>query len=724
MTSSDVRSVIERPARDGGRDPRRRRAVGRPRHPRRPRRRSLGARSRTSSIESPRASASIVDAARRADEVRHHLHRADALRRVAGDIGSRLDLDRILSRPRRARDGPLRRRSRRGVPAPRPTAGRPPRSAAACRRPTSSRSRDFPARSLPSLAVAARRPMFAGGYRDDPRGEDVRAAVVQEGFDTICTAPLFDGADAPRPAQRLPRRAARLDRRRARHDGGARDPGVGRDQERPELREDGDLGRPAPVDPAAGRAAVAPDERARDRPRDRDRAAPAHRLPQRPRLPARRRGPASRSRCRARSASTSTRRPSSSQVKFGQGITGWVAEHRVAQNLPDAAQRPPGEHDPGHRGRPRRVDAPRPDDRSRTRSSASSSSRSSGLHQFSDDDLRLLVIYASFAAQAFANADATEPPPRPVGGARAAAREPARPAPGHRVDPDDARSPARSSTRSPTASSDLVGYDNLAIEIVDPVSGLLRPLTAQAASTPTTTSSRGRPARRASRRGSSPTTSRLIVVDERNDARVNHFRDGAGRRQPDLRAAARPRGRDRRPDARAARPRAPLHEEEFELVQLFAAQVSIALQNAEVHRAVEIRAQTDDLTGLLNHGTFQDWLRRSVDAPRAVQPDHARPRRLQGRQRRARPPGRRPAARGDLAGDRRRRPRHRPRLPVRRRRVRPASCPAPTRRRRSASPSGSGRPSTTLGEPGLELGRRGDGDQRLDRPGDVPARRR
>ena len=31
-----------------------------------------------------------------------------------------------------------------------------------------------------------------------------------------------------------------------------------------------------------------------------------------------------------------------------------------------------------------------------------------GLHQFSDDDLRLLVIYASFAAQAMANADATE----------------------------------------------------------------------------------------------------------------------------------------------------------------------------------------------------------------------------------------------------------------------------------------------------------------------------
>src|SRR6185369_10843443 len=52
--------------------------------------------------------------------------------------------------------------------------------------------------------------------------------------------------------------------------------------------------------------------------------------------------------------------------------------------------------------------------------------------------------------------------------------------------------------------------------------------------------------------------------------------------------------------------------EEFELVQLFAAQVSIALQNAEVFEEVEIRARTDDLTGLLNHGTFQQWLDRSV----------------------------------------------------------------------------------------------------------------
>nr|MBA2700396.1 GGDEF domain-containing protein [Chloroflexota bacterium] len=52
--------------------------------------------------------------------------------------------------------------------------------------------------------------------------------------------------------------------------------------------------------------------------------------------------------------------------------------------------------------------------------------------------------------------------------------------------------------------------------------------------------------------------------------------------------------------------------EEFDLVKLFAGQVSVALQNAEVFRAVERQARTDALTGLLNHGTFEAELERSV----------------------------------------------------------------------------------------------------------------
>src|SRR5438046_847591 len=55
-----------------------------------------------------------------------------------------------------------------------------------------SRSRS---RARPRHAAAARRPMFSTHYRDDPRAGDVRASVVQEGFDTLCTAPLFDGAE-------------------------------------------------------------------------------------------------------------------------------------------------------------------------------------------------------------------------------------------------------------------------------------------------------------------------------------------------------------------------------------------------------------------------------------------------------------------------------------------------------------------------------------------------
>ena len=54
-------------------------------------------------------------------------------------------------------------------------------------------------------------------------------------------------------------------------------------------------------------------------------------------------------------------------------------------------------------------------------------------------------------------------------------------------------------------------------------------------------------------------------------------------------------------------------EDDFELVQLFASQVSIAIRNAEAYREKEIEAETDDLTGLLNQGTFDEWLARSVE---------------------------------------------------------------------------------------------------------------
>jgi diguanylate cyclase (GGDEF)-like protein len=56
---------------------------------------------------------------------------------------------------------------------------------------------------------------------------------------------------------------------------------------------------------------------------------------------------------------------------------------------------------------------------------------------------------------------------------------------------------------------------------------------------------------------------------------------------------------------------------EFELARLFAGQASIAIQNAETHRAVWNRAETDSLTGLHNRGAFDARLDALVDGEAA-----------------------------------------------------------------------------------------------------------
>jgi diguanylate cyclase (GGDEF)-like protein len=55
---------------------------------------------------------------------------------------------------------------------------------------------------------------------------------------------------------------------------------------------------------------------------------------------------------------------------------------------------------------------------------------------------------------------------------------------------------------------------------------------------------------------------------------------------------------------------------EFELTKLFAGQASIAMQNAEAHGEVRVRAEQDALTGLRNHGSFQRELGQAVEAGR------------------------------------------------------------------------------------------------------------
>ena len=56
---------------------------------------------------------------------------------------------------------------------------------------------------------------------------------------------------------------------------------------------------------------------------------------------------------------------------------------------------------------------------------------------------------------------------------------------------------------------------------------------------------------------------------------------------------------------RVGGPEAHFTQNEFELTKLFAGQASIALENAEAHGAIKVRAEHDALTGLRNHGQFQ-----------------------------------------------------------------------------------------------------------------------
>jgi len=551
-----------------------------------------------------------VHADRLRAETSTQLHRAEALRRIATDIGSKLDLEQILA----------------GVVDHARALFGGDRAAVFLRRPDGRVTaevtrglseayldaiRGFPAPSLPAEAAAARRPLFATRYRDDPRAVDVRSAVVQEGFDTICAAPLYDGVDllgllivyhdrphawadeelatlagfaaqaatAIKNAQNYERMAtwaahlqsiqqlgARLARLTTETEIGA---AIANELDQLieyhnvrvyRLRENGDLV------PVAMRGLV---------------------------------------------GEFHDETPDQLRTHIGRGITGWVAEHGVPQNVADAA------HDPRARTIPGTEENL---DESMLLAPLVFEERvlgvivlsKLGLRQFSDDDLRLLVIYAAIAAQAIANADATEQLraqsirlERRLAGQRALIE-----ITGSILGTLDLR---RVLDEVADRLAAIVRWDNISIEWVDPGTGMLTPLMARGIHADeyiqawepgeeglaTWVIAHGEP---------------QLVPDELRDHRIRQFastgdvegslicvpllgRDGV-RGVVSLERL----GTEERFD-----------EDDFELVQLFAAQASIAIRNAEAYRAMEIEAQTDDLTGLLNQGTFVEWLARSVE---------------------------------------------------------------------------------------------------------------
>src|SRR5439155_470055 len=301
--------------------------------------------------------AAVVHSAGLLNDASRQVHRLDALRRVAGDIGSRLDLEQALT-ALVDHAMVLFGADRAAVFLRRPEGQIVPEVARGLSSTYLASIRDFPRASLPALAVAARRPMAATGYADDPRGAGVRSAAIQ------------------------------------------------------------------------GQVGEYVDET-----------------------------------------------PEQLKVEVGQGITGWVAEHRIAQYLPDAAN----------------------DARANTISGTDDDLPESmllapmvfddrvigvlvlsklGLNQFTDDDLRLLVIYASFAGQAMANADATESLQ-----AKSAMLERQLRSQRALVQITESILTTLDSRAVLDQITDRLGVlvqsDNMAIELLDSKNGLLRPLTAR-----------------------------------------------------------------------------------------------------------------------------------------------------------------------------------------------------------------------------------------------------
>lgn len=169
--------------------------------------------------------------------------------------------------------------------------------------------------------------------------------------------------------------------------------------------------------------------------------------------------------------------PEQLRIGVGVGITGWVAANGVAQILPDSARDPRAETIPGTE-----------DDLEESMLLAPMTFDDTvlgvlvlsklGLDQFSEDDLRLLEIYANLAAQAFANADSTE-----LLRERTAALE--RQLRNQRELLQITESIL--TTLDPVAVLDqitdrlgnLVGYDNISIEVYDRRQNVLTPLTAR-----------------------------------------------------------------------------------------------------------------------------------------------------------------------------------------------------------------------------------------------------
>ncbi|MEX1335737.1 MAG: GGDEF domain-containing protein, partial [Candidatus Limnocylindrales bacterium] len=227
-----------------------------------------------------------------------------------------------------------------------------------------------------------------------------------------------------------------------------------------------------------------------------------------------------------------------------------------------------------------------------------------GLGQFSHGELRYLGIYASIAAQAMVNADISA---RLRTQARTLDRQLRSQAELLRVSERvlTTLDPAAVIAEIAESLARLIPIDTLGVYIHEPAARTLDPMLARGIGAEALMSRR--------LPDSGEVVSEVLAT---GDARRVRRRARGGRGESAALILAPLRGRERVTGVlylKRLGEEVSFDEREFEIVRLFAAHVSIALQNALVHRAVELRAQTDALTGLRNHGTFREDLRLAVE---------------------------------------------------------------------------------------------------------------
>jgi len=299
------------------------------------------------------------------------------------------------------------------------------------------------------------------------------------------------------------------------------------------------------------------------------------------------------------------------RLKVGEGITGWVARHGLAQNLGDAAgdyrtQTIPGTDDDLDESL---LLAPMLFDDEVIGVIVLAKL---GLNQFGPDDLRVLEIYASIAAQAMANADATE---KLRAQSEALARQLNNQRELLRVTESilttlDAQTLLEEIA---TRLQSLIHVDNITVSVHDAAAHKFRTIFARgvyaeqflATEIPDDKGISG---------AALQTGEAQLVQDELADPRVLHFDDPAPHAGALIVVPLRS-GEGIQGELMIERlgETAGFTSEEFDLVKLFAAHVSIALRNAAAHRAVELRAETDQLTGLWNHGALTAHIERLVE---------------------------------------------------------------------------------------------------------------